>query len=59
MDAVKAANVGKMFWSGLMDVFKVSGGKYTKVEYFDSKVRRQNWRFCEISIRADFWAMRQ
>jgi len=38
MDIVKSAGVKKMYWSGLEPVSKVSNGKYTKVEHFDSKV---------------------
>lgn len=38
MDAVKSAKNKKIFWSGLEPVEKVSGGKYTKVEHFDTKV---------------------
>jgi saccharopine dehydrogenase-like NADP-dependent oxidoreductase len=40
MDVVKSAGIKKIFWSGLEPVSKVTNGKYTKVEHFDSKVRR-------------------
>ena len=39
MDAAKSAGTKKVYWSGLMPVQKLSGGKYTKVEHFDTKVR--------------------
>jgi hypothetical protein len=38
MDAAKSAGTKKVYWSGLMPVQKLSGGKYTKVEHFDTKV---------------------
>ena len=38
MDAVKSAGNKKLFWSGLEPDKKVSNGKYTKVEHFDTKV---------------------
>ncbi|KAG7529895.1 hypothetical protein FFLO_05343 [Filobasidium floriforme] len=37
MDAVKSAGTKTVYWSGLMPVHKLSGGKYTKVEHFDTK----------------------
>lgn len=39
VDAVKKSNVGLFLWSALENVTKVSGGKITGVEHFDSKVR--------------------
>lgn len=38
MDAAKSAGTKKVYWSGLMPVHELSGGKYTKVEHFDTKV---------------------
>jgi hypothetical protein len=37
-DAVKAGGVKLFVWSGLEPVSKISKGKYTKVEHFDTKV---------------------
>ncbi|KAG9001751.1 hypothetical protein FRB94_013683 [Tulasnella sp. JGI-2019a] len=37
VDAVKAANVKLLIWSGLEDFEKVSGGKYKHVYHFDGK----------------------
>jgi hypothetical protein len=37
-DAVKRGGVKLFIWSGLEPVSKVSKGKYTKVEHFDTKV---------------------
>jgi len=37
MDAVKAAGVKAIYWSGLPSVSEISGGRYTHVEHFDSK----------------------
>lgn len=38
MDAAKSAGTKKVYWSGLMPVHQLSGGRYTKVEHFDTKV---------------------
>lgn len=37
MDVAKATNVKRVFWSGLSNATKLSGGKYKHVEHFDGK----------------------
>ncbi|KAJ9125650.1 hypothetical protein QFC22_000612 [Naganishia vaughanmartiniae] len=37
MDAAKEVGTKTLYWSGLMPVSKISSGKYTKVEHFDTK----------------------
>ena len=50
--AVKAnlSTVKTFIWSGIEHVSKVSGGKYTKVEHFDTKVGRKR-DYAEIVIK--------
>jgi hypothetical protein len=37
LDAAKAAGVERIVWSGLSNISKISGGKYTHVVNFDGK----------------------
>ena len=37
INAVKAAKVDLLIWSGLMSMTEASGGKYTHVDHFDRK----------------------
>lgn len=39
MNAAKEVGTKTLYWSGLMPVSKITSGKYTKVEHFDTKVR--------------------
>ncbi|KAJ7325562.1 hypothetical protein DFH08DRAFT_886891 [Mycena albidolilacea] len=39
IDAAKATGVKGIIWSGLVPVKKISSGKYTKVEHFNSKAQ--------------------
>ncbi|KAJ9106020.1 hypothetical protein QFC19_003356 [Naganishia cerealis] len=41
MDAAKQVGTKTFYWSGLEPVSKITSGKYTKVEHFDTKVRTQ------------------
>lgn len=44
VDSAKEAGVKLFVWSGLEPVSKVSGGKFTKVLHFDTKVRTLDHR---------------